>query len=178
MIITDLKKTLTLEQGGAQPYLPMLSFDIHTVCHDVAQSFFPALRLPINLRFCKNNTLACICSTQDRADIFVHVLLNDGSTPIQVLRHIVAHELLHLVVPSAAIDGRQVMHTDESWRYEARVAPDRSRSWAWIMLNLHSCILMDKKNERTLVKRNWKRLWGTPRCSWELCNSIVEGSLY
>ncbi len=179
MIITDIQKRFRLEKERSQPYLPMLPYDIQIVCNEVVQSGFPSVSFPaINVFFCKIETLACICPREDRADIFVHVLLNDKSTPLQVCQHIVAHELVHLVVPPETIDGRQVAHTGTFWRHEARVSPYRLRSWAWIHFNLSSCIRRDQKSERTVIKRNWKQFLGQERCSWERCDRIVAGSMW
>ncbi len=178
MQIIDPIKIIKLERARSEPYLPMLSFDVGDVCREILQNSFPNILVPITVIFCPNDSLACIRSSSERADIFIHVLLNGPSTPIQVIRHILAHEIIHILVPPETIDGKQIIHTEAFWCYENRVVVDKSRSWAWIWTNFHNCLREDKKNERLLVKRNWKKHWHADRCSWERCSRIVKGSLY
>lgn len=179
MMITHLKNALKLESARAQPYLPMLSFDIQLLCDDVLKSCFPDIDKPINIHFCKNDSLACICTHDDYAEIFIHVLLNDASTPWQVCRDIIAHELVHLVVPPEIIDGRRISHGVAFRQREKQVAPDISLTWSWIYLNFLPCLHIDKDNERTLVTKAWKKAWGGQRYSWESSiHSVKDCDLY
>ncbi len=157
----------------------MLHFDIQLLCHDVLKSCFPDIVKPIKIYFCKNDSLACIYSNDEYAEIFIHVLLNNESTPIQVFRDIIAHELVHLVVPPEIIDGKKISHGDAFRQREKQVAPDISLTWSWINFNFHHCLHIDKDNERTLVTKAWKKVWGGQRYSWETCiNSVKDCDLY
>jgi len=178
MIITDVEKAFRLKWKRDQGYLPMVSFDVGALCAEVAHLILPPGAPRIDVSFCENDTLACITKLPDGASIYIHVLLNEGTTPPQVCRYIITHELIHMVVPPETIDGRQVYHTETFWSCEAQAAPERAQVWAWIHLNFYPCIRRDERNERTIVKRNWKRFRGKSRCSWDFCAGTYGEPMY
>ena len=178
VVITDVEKARRLKRKRAQGYLPMVSFDVDELCAEVARLVLPLGAPRINVSFCETDTLACITKLQDGASIYIHVLLNEGTTPVQVCRYIIAHELFHIVVPPETIDGRQVYHTETFWSHEAQAIPERAQAWTWILVNFGSCIRRDERNERTIVKRSWKRFRGKSRCSWDFCAETSGKPMY
>lgn len=167
MIITDPVKIRKLVRARRTPYLPMLSFDIHSICADVLKTNFPGLDMPINIYFVEDIALACIVNKNDSADIFIHVLLNDPSTPIQVCKHIVTHELIHLIAPCEMINGKEVSHTPAFWQHEMQMVPERSISSVWIWRNFFLCLRRNKQEEGIRVKKNWKTFANKNRLPWE-----------
>ena len=167
MIVENPKKASRLERQRRQPYLPMLRFDIAALQDELLGSIFPFVKVPVRIFFCKNDSLACILKRENKAEIFIHLLLNDKATPRQVLRHILAHEIIHLVLPPRILNGKQVVHHDTFRWYENRVVPNKQQSWAWIHYNFSGCLRSDKKAEGTFVKRNWKDYMPRERSSWE-----------
>lgn len=161
-----------------RPWLPMLDFNADAAFRRVLRSFSPAPSVPVNIFFSLQDTLACIFTWEDRADIFIHVLLNHRSTPIEVYRHIIVHELLHLAVPPETIDDRVVAHPDAFWEMEKQKSPERRRVGAWVYINFCSCIRTEKKKERITVLRNWKHAYGKPAHTWEQCGVCSPGPLY
>lgn len=172
MIIEDPVKVHKLERARQNPCLPMLSFDINSVHADAVRIHFPSLDIPVNLYFVEIATLACVLKKDIGADIFIHVILNDYCTPIQVCNHIILHELLHLIVPPEIIEGKEVSHTPMFWQQERQMIPDRSTSWGWIWTNFSMCLRKDVKAECIHVRRNWKKYANMPRCSWEHCKTL------
>jgi hypothetical protein len=140
MIITDPKRVRRLRAARRSPYLPMLTFDIQALCKKIAKAHFPDLRLPVFVSFVEDETLAYVVKETDRADIFIHVLMNDPSTPRQVFHHVLTHELLHLIVPYETINGKEVSHTPTFWLHESRLVPERSVSWTWIWRSFGRCL--------------------------------------
>ncbi len=172
MIITDIKKVQKLKAARRSPYLPMLTFDIQSFCGELVKVHFPTLHMPITVSFTEELTLACVAHDDDRADILIHVLMNDPSTPCQVFSHILTHELIHLIVPKETINGKETFHTPTFWLHESRLVPERLCSWTWIWHNFGRCLRSDQKAEATYVKRNWKKYANTPRLAWEECKRI------
>ncbi|MGA2480383.1 MAG: hypothetical protein ABSG63_16660 [Spirochaetia bacterium] len=84
MVITDVGKALRLRWKRDQGYLPMVSFDVGALCAKVAHLILPPGAPRIDVSFCENDTLACITKLPDGASIYIHVLLNEGTTPPQV----------------------------------------------------------------------------------------------
>jgi len=149
--------------------LPMLSFDLWDLVSEVMQTCFPQSRPRIDISFCINNTLACVLMNEKCNDVLIHAVLNDDQTPRQVIRHIIAHEMIHLLIPKEEIDGRVVYHTEAFWQKEKEIVPERSQSWAWIYMNFHGCIRRDEKKEATFVKANWRKFMRQDRSSWHTC---------
>jgi hypothetical protein len=172
MIITDPKRVRRLRAARRSPYLPMRTFDIQTLCKKIAKAHFPDLRLPVFVSFVEDETLACVVNETDRADIFIHVLMNDPSTPRQVFHHVLTHELIHLIVPYETINGKEVSHTPTFWLHETRLVPERSVSWTWIWRSFGRCLRRDHKNERMCVTKNWKSYANSSRPSWGTCKRV------
>ena len=162
----------------SRPWLPLLDFNAGAAFSRVLDSFSPAPAVPVNLFFSIQDTLACIISCEDRAEIFIHVLLNHRSTPHEVYRHIIVHELIHLAVPPVAVDGREVAHPEAFWEMEKQKSPERHRVWTWVYCNFCSCLKTEKKNERIAVLRHWKRAYGNPGLTWEQCGAFCSDPLY
>ena len=150
----DYNQRCRFELKRSQMCLPMLSFDLWDLVSEVMQTCFPQSRPRIDISFCINNTLACVLMNEKCNDVLIHAVLNDDQTPRQVIRHIIAHEMIHLLIPKEEIDGRVVYHTEAFWQKEKEIVPERSQSWAWIYMNFHGCIRRDEKKEATFVKAN------------------------
>ncbi len=175
MIVEDLLRQARIDRQRRQPYLPMLSFDIAALRDELLKSIFPFVKLPVRIFFCKTNSLACVPKGENTAEIFIHLPLNDKSTPRQVLYHTLAHEIIHLILPPRNLNGKDVVHHNAFWWYENHMVPHNRLSWAWICYNFSGCLRSDKKAECTFVKRNWRQYMERERCSWEFVLSLMEG---
>ena len=147
----------------------MVSFDIKGLLKEAIRSVSSVPHVPIEIFFCAHKSLAGIVQDSSKSDIYFHLLLNDSRTPIQVCRHIIIHELIHLIIPSRIIDGKLINHTDDFWECEERMSPQRDVSWRWLNCNFFDCIKSNIKSERTIVLRTWKKVIDAEWCSWDQC---------
>jgi hypothetical protein len=71
--------------------------------------------------------LGCISYDTQTAPslICLHEMLNSPDVPHQVFRHILIHELIHLIVAAREIDGKMTSHLLEFWELEKDFSPDR-----------------------------------------------------
>ena len=157
------------EKQRLQPHLPMVSFDIKGLLKEVIISVSSVPDVPTEIFFCANKSLAGLVQDDSKSDIFFHLLLNDSRTPIQVCRHIIVHELIHMIIPPRTIDGKLINHPEEFWECEKRISPERNESWRWLNCNFSSCIKSIVKSERTIVLRTWKKVIDAEWCSWDQC---------
>lgn len=167
-------KSCKLERRRLQPHIPMVSFDIKGLLKEVIRSVSSVPDVPIKIFFCANKNLACTIRDSSKADIYFHLLLNNSRTPIQVCRHIIIHELIHMVIPSRNIDGKLIHHPDEFWEFEQIMSPERNESWRWLNCNFSGCIKSDAKSESTIVQRTWKKFIDTEWCSWDQCMACIN----
>ncbi len=108
-------------------------------------------------------TLAFIAPSDDRVDIVIHSLLNHEDTPMEVIEHILIHELIHLRVGSRMIDGKKVRHPPEFWTMERQVSPNAEMAMAWVFRAFPSVLRHDKEEEKIWVKGNWWEVAHGPR---------------
>lgn len=149
------------------PEIPFVSIDTNVVMAGLIAAHFPNLTRTVRLYFLQQPMLACVSTDDFTAEIFIHSLLNHPSTPPEVLRFIIGHELIHLVVPGETIDGKHTSHPPAFWEMEKALFPERHLCWGWVRMNFRARIRFDMKEEGTYVKQGWKRAWGAPTCSWE-----------
>lgn len=141
------------------PELPYFSFDVGETlakaCARVQPHFPEADFSGVGVWIVEQDTLARIF--RDERAIFLHGILNHPQTPEEVIEFILCHELLHLVIPSREVDGHMTSHPPEFQAMEARVYPRGGIVWAWLHITLGLRLKKDKKQQRILVKRGWKR---------------------
>lgn len=116
------------------------------------------------MRFAASGPLAYIATGfmgPERHLIVFHPVLNHPQTPVEVVRFIAKHELIHLVYPPAWIDFSLEMHSPAFWAMEAAVGPERFAVWSWIHQNLRSCAHNTRWGFG--VNRRWHAISGTPR---------------
>ena len=116
--------------------------------------------------------------------VYFHQVLNHPATPLEVLRAIAKHELLHFAVPPTyGPDPRwprlvvKESHPPEFWVEERRIAPEMPAVWGWLRANLHRCLATDSWN-RLAVTRDWRAIELGPRSPWidsELQFYVVQG---
>lgn len=136
--------------------LSFLSFSLGDLLARVRRDFPELEDRRIEAWLVRQRTLACINIDGEVHQICIHAVLNHAGTPEEVIAFVLRHELLHLQIPPREIDGKLVSHPPEFWEAERALAKDGELAWAWIWLTFHSVLKHDKKNERTVVKRNWR----------------------
>jgi hypothetical protein len=103
-------------------------------------------------------TLACIAKYQpNHASIFVHEIINRVGTPELVIRHIMIHEIIHLLVPGRKYRGEWTSHPPEFWDMERELSIESKLAWRWVWANFRTVLTEDKKKEEIRVSRSWKR---------------------
>ena len=122
------------------------------------REFFPTVSISPEVIFTNGSFLGCISHTPPEPESLVclHEILNSPDVPEQVFRHILTHELIHLVVAPQEVDGQVTTHPPV-WRLESDLCPDRSWIWDWLWEQFGSCLMIDRKNECIKVKRDWRR---------------------
>lgn len=168
-LISDHREARRLAEALSKPSLPFLGFSITELFAGIRAEWFPEISLPVHVFFVHRGPLACIVAEDARATIYIHQILNHSETPVEVMRHILKHELLHLRIRHREIDGKQTYHPPEFWEAERAISQERSAAWCWIWINLNDCIRLRRKEERIGVRSNWKSVWSNPMTSLEDC---------
>lgn len=150
------------------PFLPYTSCDLRAVLDRVRCERVPKPSGQIPVLFIAQDSLACL-RHHEAAEILLHRLLNTPETPVAVFLHIFTHEMLHLVIPSRLIEGKDTRHPPEFLEQEMALAPERGESWAWIWMNFGAYLREDKRRERTIVRPGWQQMMFTPRVPMEEC---------
>jgi len=152
------------------PEISFLSFDVLALLAKLQQEMGLDSVGPVTFSLQTMQTLACIRWEQGKpgADIFFHSLFNRADVPQPVIEHVLRHELLHLKIPAREIDGKLVHHPPEFWEAEEALVPWKSASWGWMVLAFWKVIKMDIPNERTWVKKSWRKLQNYPYPSWQM----------
>src|SRR5690348_14145783 len=113
MTLTGIRALRVEERAKREPLLPLLSFDLSILIAEVKAEAFPQIAIHVPYWFVKTSHLAFV--TIENPSIFIHPLLNRSDVPRQIFRHIIVHELLHLVVPSRKVGGKRTDHPPEFW---------------------------------------------------------------
>lgn len=153
-----------------QPALSRTSVDVPTLVEEVRARYFPGLPGPVPAFFVSGRPLACalIASADELAfpAVYLHQVLNHPDTPIEVLRFIVKHELLHLAMPPLRRGRRVEAHPRTFWEAEQRIAPEAPIAWRWVAANLAPCIAAGRPGAGVRITRRWTRLEFAPRGPW------------
>jgi hypothetical protein len=161
-MLLDLKHSRALHRQHQARKTPLLIFtasDVVGMADALRREFFPTVSISPEVIFTNGSFLGCISRTAPAPEslICLHEILNSPDVPEQVFRHILTHELIHLVVAPREVDGKVTTHPPEFWQLENDLCPERSWIWEWLWDNFHSCLLIDKKNECIKVKRDWRK---------------------
>ena len=105
------------------PEISLFPFNIYRVLAESIKVLPDPVQSTVTIWIEKSDTLAFIRRASGAAEIVMHPLLNHPETPVEVVRHIVLHELLHLWIRPEEIDGKLVMHPPEFWQAEKRYVP-------------------------------------------------------
>jgi hypothetical protein len=141
----------------SKPELPWLSFDIYDSLDKIKSAFPEVNDWKIQLWFVEQSTLANITPSFPDAKIQFHLLLNHPDVPKEVLEFIIGHELIHLFVPPREIDGKITNHPPEFWEVEHARLKQGPLYWVWLKFMFLNIIEPDRKNEKTWVKKRWKK---------------------
>lgn len=153
-----------LERARSNPLLPVVPVDTTALIAQVREELFPDLCAgAINCWFIPATHLGFI--TLQNPAIYLHALLNRPDAPEQVFRHIVIHELIHLVIPGREIGRKYVSHPPEFWDMETSLSQERSLVINWICQNFWDVLKVDKKNEGFRVRRQWRSSFDMPLLS-------------
>jgi hypothetical protein len=102
---------------------------------------FPDLGREVRVTFARSHApLACISLGSRLTLITLNRALDGPDTPVEVMAHILTHELIHLEVPRQRIDGRWTTHPPAFWARQAELSPEAPRSEDWIFDNIGHCI--------------------------------------
>ena len=145
-----------IRQARLQPSLQFTAVHPDAIVEEVRQLLFPGLTTNLAWCFVDQGPLACIEAIS--GTIYVHNVLNHADSPTEVLRFIAKHELLHLIVRPALVAGHMKDHPPEFWRQERAIAPEGSEMWAWLWLNLGSCLWPRPRLGRVDVRPNWRKI--------------------
>ena len=129
-----------------------------TILSQIRSTLFPNLNGQIGVLFARDKTLANIrYNSSDEifpAVITINSILNHPNTPIEVISHILTHELLHLEIFPRTIENKKTYHPPEFWEKEKLISQNSSHTMAWVYLHFHHYIKVDKENERITVKKS------------------------
>ena len=158
MLIDDIREEQKLRQARVQPHLWFVPFSIAVVLQEIRERHFSQLEQPIELYAVNRGPLACIVSSEARTTIYLHQIINHTDTPIEVVNLVCKHELLHLQIGAAEVNGKKTDHPPEFWEAEKRIAPERSVAWGWIWISLGLCLKRRPKLERIDVLPSWREV--------------------
>ena len=161
-MLLDLKHCRALRfqiQARKTPLLVFTAADVVGMADALRQELFPAVSISPEVIFANGSFLGCISHgiSKQGSLICLHEILNGPDVPEQVFRHILTHELIHLVVAPRELDGKITTHPPEFWRLEHDLCPERTWIWEWLWDHFHSCLIIDRKNECLKVKRDWRK---------------------
>ena len=145
-----------IRQARLQPSLHFTVVHPDAIVEEVRRLHLPTLAASPDWYFVDQGPLACIDA--DSGTIYVHNVLNHADSPTEVLRFIAKHELLHLIVSPSLVAGRMKDHPPEFWHQERAIAPEGSEMWAWIWLNLGSCLWSRPRLGQLDVRPNWRKI--------------------
>ena len=139
------------------------SFDIYKLL-ERAKSIVPSIhQYDVSVWIIKRATLAFINLSGDQPKIVLHPLLNHPDTPLEVVRFILVHELIHIIVPSIKIDGKLIIHSEDFWSMEKALVPERTLYWSWMYFHFYD--LFKKENEAIRVMKKWEKAMHGARMS-------------
>lgn len=176
-IISDLREVQRLAEARRRPNLSLTSFHLGDLLPEIRSAHFADEPRTVDVAFVNHGSLACLVYDDLAAHIYVHQVLNHPDTPAEVFRLVFCHELLHLRIEPAEVDGRLVQHTPEFWQAERQLCQERSAAWCWIWCNLGDCLRLRPKLERIDVLRNWRAVWSRARLDLAACQELTAPHL-
>jgi hypothetical protein len=161
-MLLDLKHSRALHRQHQARKTPLLIFtasDVVRMADALRRDSFPTVSISPEVIFTNGSFLGCISRTPQAPEslICLHEILNSPDVPEQVFRHILIHELIHLVVAPREVDGKLTAHPPEFWQLESDLSPNRHGTWEWLWVQFSSCLMIDRKNECIKVKRDWRK---------------------
>ena len=158
--------------GAAE--LPMFGFALSALLTQVTRDFPELSSKRVEVWMRNQPTLATVCSEEGKVVVALHAVLNHVDTPERVVGFILRHELLHMIIPSREVDGRNSAHPPEFWNVESGF-PDRRMVWSWLLLVLGCCLRRDKSKECMFVTRKWKARMNDTRPSLDEIEHLLNG---
>lgn len=158
-----------------QPALWRTSVDVPALVEEVRALSFPRVPGPVPVFFATHRPLACAITQPGELAfpaVYIHQVLNHPETPVEVLRFVVKHELLHLAIPPKRTGRRVQTHPREFWDAEARIAPEALLAWRWVEENLGQCLSKRWRAEGIHVTRAWTALEFAPRGPWSVSTAV------
>ena len=148
-----------LRRARSQPNLAVTRFDPTEVLRECCRQRFPGLTTRVACYFADEGPLACIVPVEESgvARIYLHNVLNHGSTPGLVVRHLLIHELIHLVLPPRETDGCEEQHPPDFWRVEDALSPEAPVARSWLCDNVPEALLIGAHHECVPPKRSSER---------------------
>jgi hypothetical protein len=146
-----------------QPVPSLLRYSLSELVEEVRATHFPELQDLVEVRFAAELRLAYMAwdfMGRGRHLVVFHPALNHPDTPVEVLRFIAKHELLHIVTPPRMIGPAVATHPPEFWEREFLIGPERYAVWAWIRKNIARS---RGRQEGYCVSAEWKRRRERPR---------------
>jgi hypothetical protein len=133
-----------------QPVERATPFSFAAVVDETRSVWFPKIESEIEARIVAHPALASAWQHRmgfERHIIVFHPVLNRRDVPIEVVRFIAKHELVHLEMFDEG-------HSDRFFERELEVGPERFAVWAWLHQNLYPPIRATRWGTRVL--RNWR----------------------
>jgi len=164
VLIQDLRRAARPARYRRQPILPYVNCDLRALLAEVHEQRTPEVCRRPGIFFVEQGWLACIVESQEtNPAIYLHGILDNLEVPQAVFRFILTHELIHLLVPSAEVNGKMTSHPPRFREREQRLCPELPTVWEWIWQHLWRTLVIDRKAEGLRVRRDWARVLGRPR---------------
>ena len=176
-IISELREAQRLAQARRRPHLPLTSFPLRNLLAESQAAHFPGEPRTVDLWFIDRGSLASVAYDEHAAHIYLHQVLNHPGTPPEVFRLVFCHELLHLRIEPAEVDGKRVQHPPAFWQAERQLCPERTAAWCWIWHNLGDCLRQRPKVQRVDVLSNWRAVWSRARMDLTACLELTDSRL-
>jgi len=161
-------------KDGEQPLLPCVATPLAALLDATRRERIPDATAQLHVGLFVQDTLACITLPKGQPGwIGLHALLNRLDTPVEVLRYILTHELLHTVIPPHVVDGKTTAHPPEFWAREGELAPERKAAGNWLWLNFGIYLKEYAKREGVFVKPGWRKMMDGPRADMARCSAIA-----
>lgn len=176
-IISELREAQRLAQARRQPNLPLTAFPVRGLLAEIQLAHFADEPRTINVWFIARGSLASVAYDDQAAHVYMHQVLNHPGTPAEVFRLVFCHELLHLRIEPAEIDGQRVQHPPAFWQAERQLCPQRTAAWCWIWHNLGDCLRQRPKLQRIDVLPSWRTVWSRARIDLATCLELADARL-
>lgn len=151
--------------AARQGVLPLLPFDLDGVVAELRRTTFPGIEGDVACRFSAEIEVVAQITTEPwpgcRGDIEVNTALNVPGTPIEVIRAIVKHELLHLVAPPELVRrwGRwyREIHPQAFLMRQFETAPEFQTACEWLKRNFGRQLKTDRDGSLVIHGRRVRK---------------------